>query len=211
MGFLGRSFWGRFANPYAPIADASAVTGRVLERAFGAEAPGRLGRRGRPRSACLKERGRVKFVWPFGLDVSSCRNRPPVGGRAPVTASGSGWSARSEARTNDLDAGVERRRRGQAVDAVVDGRGVRTVVPRGGVLRVGRLGCRGMSSPTLERGHGGFRLRPGGLNQLAVIATAGWETCRSSSSHPAAIRAFMPPRTRADSGSRHPASRSRRA
>jgi hypothetical protein len=68
-------------------------------------------------------------------------------GRA-AEASGSRWSARSGARTNDLDAGVERRMLGQVVDAVIDDRIFRTVVPRGEVVRVGRLGCRGMSSPT---------------------------------------------------------------
>src|SRR5262245_52486151 len=77
--------------------------------------------------------------WVLGL-ASRRRGR----GRA---AAGSRWSARSEARTNDLDAGGEWRRLGQVVDAVVVGRVVRTVVPRAELVRVGRLGCRGMSSP----------------------------------------------------------------
>jgi hypothetical protein len=53
---------------------------------------------------------------------------------APMSASGSRWSARSEARTNDFDAGIERRRLGQVADAVWETAVVRTAVPRGEVV-----------------------------------------------------------------------------
>jgi hypothetical protein len=140
MGSTRRGAHSRAQKPFATPASCPLPSARAPRLRASAAAEGPLENASPPcaRAAPIgmsegasRVKGGVRRALLVGLPASA----DLLSGRA-CEAPGSGWSARSGARTNDLDAGVEWRRLGQVVDAVMD-RLVRTVVPRGEVVRVG--------------------------------------------------------------------------
>jgi hypothetical protein len=151
------------------------------------------GRRNRQtrRSACLKERGRVNESAQFVCWLGDGSQRLTCGMDAPVPASPGAGSVRLSVRF----VGPRRSHRGPS--------------RRGAEGRQARLPRHVFADVIV---HGGFRLRPGGLNQLADLPPC-WLGGRPADLELAPGRgpSVTPPQADADSGSRRRAGRSRRA
>ena len=124
--------------------------------------------------------------------------------------SGSRWSARSDARTNDLEAGASPRRMIQVVNgdrapsSTIEGSrlGARRLLEQARLLR--------HVFAEVHR-HDGLRPRPGGLNHLAGFATAKVGALPDNEHAPGRVPSVTQRLGLRDSGSCRLADRSRRA